>query len=234
MSEFPIEDVHRMLDGIEEVISDLQGQPETIEVAELGDFCLIIIEIMGWTNTAYVENNLGISPSLLNKFVKIRGTLRKRDALRIADRVRSFLKSEDQATTQTPLSSAAERRPTPMPIAYAAEQWILVPTASDATQKINLISVLLDSIIAQTKGTNAPEEEQGLSEIERQQLIAILETALNILKSPLLETGMLKKAEKTLEEASAKAAKGALQKGLSKLMEAGADRIGELLVSLFT
>lgn len=156
MSEFPIEDVHRLLDGIEEVISDLQERPETIDVAELGDFCLIIIEIMGWTNTAYVENSLGISPSLLNKFIKIRGTLRKRDALKIADRVRSFLKSEDQATAQKPVSRAAERQPKPVPVAYAAEQWILVPATSDAKQKINLISVLLDSIIAQTKGANAP------------------------------------------------------------------------------
>ncbi|MEH2508426.1 hypothetical protein V1290_007237 [Bradyrhizobium sp. AZCC 1578] len=110
----------------------------------------------------------------------------------------------------------------------------MVGVASEAKQKINLISVLLDSIVVQVKGANAPTAEQLLTDVERQQLIAILETTLNVLKSPLVETGMLKTAQKTLKEASGKAAKGSLQKGLGKLMDAGADRIAELLIKLLT
>jgi hypothetical protein len=53
--------------------------------------------------------------------------------------------------------------------------------------KIGAISPLLDSIIVQTKGANEPPDQQILTEIERKQLIAILETALNVLRSPLVE-----------------------------------------------
>lgn len=84
------------------------------------------------------------------------------------------------------------------------------------------------------KGANAPEAEQLLTDLERQQLIALLETALNVLKSPLVETGMLKAVQKTLKETSKTAAKSSLQKGLGKLMDAGADRIAELLIKLIT
>jgi hypothetical protein len=165
----------------------------------------------------------------------MRGTVRKRDALKIADRVRSFLKSEDQSSATELPSPATQNEPArPKPVTYAAEQWILVTRASETKQKINLISVLLDSIIVQIKGTNAPEAEQLLTDLERQQLIAILETALNVLKSPLVETGVLKTAQKTLKEAGGKAAKGSLQKGLAKLMDAGANRITELLIKLLT
>ncbi|MEH2498191.1 hypothetical protein V1294_004670 [Bradyrhizobium sp. AZCC 1678] len=233
MNEFPIEDIHRMLDGVEDIIADLENKPDTIDVADLGELSLIILEIMGWTSTAYMENRLSINPSLLSKFVKMRGTVRKRDAIRVADRVRSFLKSEDQVSATEP-PSATQREPAPPTRAsYVAEQWMLVPRTSEAKQRINLVSVLLDSIILQVKGTNVPESEQLLTDLERQQLIAILETALNVLKSPLVETGMLKTAQKTLKEASEKAAKGSLQKGLGKLMDAGADRITELLVRWF-
>lgn len=233
MSEFPIDEVHHMLDSIEEIIASLDDRPDTIEVADLGDLCLIILEITGWTNTAYAESSLGINPSLLNKFVKMRGSVKKRDAFKIADRVRSFLKSQDQLSVK-PTIDQKSRKTRKKAITYAAERWVFVGGESDVKQKIGLVSVLLDGIIAQTKGANAPAEEQGLSEIERQQLIAVLETALNILKSPLVETGILREAEKSLKDASAKAAKGELQKGLSRLMEMGAGRIGELIISLFT
>lgn len=224
-----------MLDSVEDIISDLEGMPETIDVADLGELSLVILEIMGWTNTAYMENRLSVNPSLLSKFVKMRGRVRRSDALRIADRVRSFLKSEDQASTTDVRLTPIEKEPNrSKPFTRAAEQWVMVGAASETKQKINLISVLLDSIIVQVKGANAPDAEQLLTELERQQLIAILETALNVLKSPLVETGMLKTVQKTLKETSGKAAKGSLQKGLGKLMDAGADRIAELLIKLLT
>jgi hypothetical protein len=219
------------------LLQDLQNRPDTIEVASLGDLCLIILEIMGWTNTAYMENSLGISPSLLNRFVKMRGTLKKRDALKVADRVRSLSEERGSGVRWRGAccsGDGGESRDKEGELLIAPSNGCSSLELRKQSKKINLISVLLDSIIVQVRGANAPEGEQLLSEIERQQLIAILETALNILKSPLLETGMLSKVQKTLKEASVKAAEGTLQKGLGKLMGAGADKISELLISLLT
>ena len=138
------------------------------------------------------------------------------------------------STTNVRLAPTEKEPDHPKPFTRAAEQWVVVGAVSETKQKINLISVLLDSIIVQVKGANAPEAEQLLTDLERQQLIALLETALNILKSPMVETGMLKTVQKTLKETSRTAAKSSLQKGLGRLMDAGADRIAELLIKLLT
>ncbi|MEH2508427.1 hypothetical protein V1290_007238 [Bradyrhizobium sp. AZCC 1578] len=63
MNEFPIEDIHRMLDSVEDIIFDLDSKPDTIDVADLGELSLVVLEIMGWTNTAYMENRLSVNPS---------------------------------------------------------------------------------------------------------------------------------------------------------------------------
>src|SRR5258707_735967 len=98
MNEFPIDDVHRMIDEAEETIRMIDALPHgDIDVAALGDLSLIVLEILGATNTAYVENSLGINTSLLSKFVKMRGDVTKSQALAVANRIRTYLKSEDQA-----------------------------------------------------------------------------------------------------------------------------------------
>jgi hypothetical protein len=77
----------------------------------------VILELPGWTNTAYIQNELGINPSVLNKFVKIRGVIRTNLARKIADRIRSYLKSQDQPLLQpdvTP-STKTETRSQPKP-----------------------------------------------------------------------------------------------------------------------
>jgi hypothetical protein len=131
---------------------------------------------------------------VLNKFVKMRGVIRKPLARKVADRLRSYLKSQDQAFPQPELKRSAEKeeraRPSARPIvreAFVGEKWIDVRISSDVQMKIGAISPLLDSIIVQTKGANEPPDQQILTEIERKQLIAILETALNVLRSPLVE-----------------------------------------------
>src|SRR5271154_3369685 len=75
--EFPIEDVHRLLETIDQIKSDPQlsgGRGNrALDVGELPDLSMVVLEVLGWTNTAYMENKLGIDPSVLSKFVKMRG-----------------------------------------------------------------------------------------------------------------------------------------------------------------
>jgi hypothetical protein len=170
----PLEDVYRLIDTIERAISDIESISErTIDVQKIPELSEVILELLGWTNTAYMENNLGINPALLSKFVKMRGTVQRHVARKVADRLRSYLKSQDQAAPerklQPPLKPPPKGESKPTRDDFAGEQWIVVKTSSEIKMKIGAISALLDSIVIQTKGANEPPEEQVLTEIERQQ-----------------------------------------------------------------
>jgi hypothetical protein len=241
MYEFPLDDIHRMLDTIDIGIRKI-GQIKTtnINLAQIWEVSEVILEVLGSTNTAYIENDLGISPSHLSKFVKMRGSINKSQALAVAQRVRTYLKSLDQATprsSNTPHAQSQqepkERREEPR-IAVAASQWIAIRQTSEIKLKIGVISSPLDSIIEQAAHANVAPEDQAISELEKHQLIAILETALNLLRSPLVEKGLLKKAEESLADAGKKAVQKGIQEGLGKLMTAASSRIGELVLYLWT
>ncbi|WMT75991.1 hypothetical protein [Bradyrhizobium sp. Ash2021] len=242
MYEHPIEDVHRLIDTVEEATREIDRAPtDSIQIQQIPELSAVILELLGWTNTAYMENELSINPSVLSKFVKMRGVVRKPLARKVADRLRSYLKSQDQAFLQPdvmqPPNGETKTKPKSGPIGgdtFVGEQWVAVRTASEIKMKIGAISSLLDSIIVQTKGANEPADQQVLTEIERQQLIAILETALNVLRSPLIEKGLLKKAQMVLKRGAENATEKGVQQGLGKLMDGAGARIVELIAMLFS
>jgi hypothetical protein len=61
----------------------------------------------------------------------------------------------------------------------------------------------------------------------------ILETALNVLKSPLAEKGLIKKAGEMLRESAGKAVEKGVQEALGALMMMAAKRISELIAIIF-
>jgi hypothetical protein len=242
MHEYPIEDVHRLLDGLETLISNLrQSGPAKLRVDDLPELFETIHELGGWRNTTYLQTQVGINGSLLNKFLKLRGEITRADALKVADRLRTYLKSHDQAsdTTSPHLGEgrsnkpASERKQSTEALVVTGEQWITVRGSAETKMKIAAIASLLDTIIKQTNRANVPPEDQFLTEIDRRQLIAILETALNILRSPMVERGLLKKAGGALKRASENAIEKGAQQGLGKLMESAGARLAELIANLF-
>ena len=53
MPELPLEDVHRLLDTIGAVQSELSRMTvNTVQVSEVPDLSMVILEVLGWTNTA--------------------------------------------------------------------------------------------------------------------------------------------------------------------------------------
>ena len=233
-----LEDVHRLLDDLEAVIEILKAEPrETIDVLNTGELCLIVGEVVGW-NTAYSDGptRLGISAPLLSKFVKMRGRVRTRDALVVADRIRSHLRSLDQASStavRPPANSQPDRNVRRDELAFRAERWIAVPTASHIKGKIATVAALLDNIIEQAARSNLPQDQQILTAIERHQLIAILETALTVLKSPLAERTLLRKASDELKTIAKRSAEQGVQTGLGRLAEIASGKIVDLVKSLF-
>jgi len=234
-----IDDVHRLLDEIASAIERLSIEPEgAIEVTAVPELCLVVNEISGWDRTAYSDmaTAVGINPSILNRFLKMKGRVEVRTAHIVADRLKSYLRGLDQRTIQTrpqhaepsPILTAPTSR-----IGITAEKWAIVHNSSEIKSKILAVSTLLDSIIEQTKKSNYPPEKQILTEIERQQLIAILETTIGMLRLPMAEKGLLRKARDSLGKAAASAAEKGIQQGLGKLAEVGAEKTTELIGKLF-
>ena len=231
MYEIPIEDVHRLLETAEAALRRIDAiKAQSIELVELPELFELVID---------VDVPAGINSSLLNRIKQMRGRIQKRDAFKVADRIRTFLKSQDQAFTRKAKLPRPKPREAPKPSQVlqqtttaqiiAGDRWIVLGASAGTKLKIGTISSLLDSIIQQVARSNAPPQEQILTEIERQQLIAILETALNVLRSPLVETGLLKKTRTILQNAAKSAGEKQLQQGLGALMNIASERIFELL-----
>jgi hypothetical protein len=120
---------------------------------------------------------------------------------------------------------------------FAATEWRGFPRNNDVKIYIAEISRLLDDVVQEMRQSNNDPSLQYLSEIERQQLRAILETALIMMKAPLVERGLLQRATEGLQNAILKAAeKGlealAVQGGRSLLSYVSMERAYDLLSRL--
>ncbi|MGN6411983.1 MAG: hypothetical protein ACTHK9_11165 [Nitrobacter sp.] len=102
-------------------------------------------------------------------------------------------------------------------------------SSSQVKAKIAVISALLDEIVTHVLRANVPENEQILTKIERQQLIAVLETALAVLKSPMVEKGLIKQTAEIVKKGAASALEKGVQQGLGLAMTQAGHRLLELL-----
>jgi hypothetical protein len=231
----PIEEVHRLLDLVEYAQRRIDRLPTgEVQVVQLPELSEAIIELDGWDNNP-LSSRLSINASILNKFMRMRGVVTKNAAVRVADRVRSHLKSEDQGYPDDllPLDQGSSPPAKPKPLTFVGERWVAVDFSSEMKTKITIISTMLDSIIEHAKHSNLPLEAQALTELERAQLVVILETALAVLKSPMVEVGLLKKARSALGAGAIKATEKGTQEGLGQVMGIAKNRLAELIAYIF-
>jgi hypothetical protein len=231
LAMFSVQEVQEHLDTIDQVKARLAREKrKRVDASEYGELGLVLGEIAGW-GTAYGETSvrLGIAPATLSKFMKMRGPVSVVTVRAVAERLRTFVRSLDHATPEPPPAiEPVAIRPRPPALSFRGEQWVAVPRQSDVGQKIATLAAILGSIIEQVNRSNLPDEEQALSPLEREQLIALLETALVILKSPLVEKGLLRKTGESLKNAAGKAAEKQTQEGLGKLMGTAVKKLWEL------
>lgn len=233
-----LDEVHSLLDRVEDEIRRLAAETRReIDVLEdAGELCLVIGELVGWDSAynADASERFGLPPQLLTKFIRMRGRVKTQEARIVADRIRNYLRSLDQRTPKPRLvQPPVEGTRKAPPYGFPAQRWTTVPETSDVKSRIATLAALLDNIVEIATKSNNPPEEQILTAIERQQLIAILETALAMLKTPMAEKGMLVKAREGLQRAAASAAEKEVQKGLGRLAEAAGQKIADLLSILF-
>ncbi|ARM86473.1 hypothetical protein RHEC894_CH00112 [Rhizobium sp. CIAT894] len=231
-----------MLDGIERSLSRLKAAtlhqkympmtyiPEAVSV-------FMELEMNG------VLHSLGINPSVANKLKNFDAKLRAPVMIAALGRARSYLRTlesehgggkpspEHPANQDLLIQELAEAHPPP-PIQVWAEQWVYLKRGSRAKVIIADVSELLDEAVFLAKATNLPEDQAALTAIERAQLIAILETTLAVLRAPMVEPGLLKKAAGIAKEVAQKTAKKKAEEALGTGLEVVAKRLLELIGSL--
>ena len=97
MPELVLSAVHRLLDTLDKAIQKLGARKaENVDVANLPELVEVMREVLGWTTAAYIEATLKINPAILRKFEKKRGSIPLHVARAVADRLRNYLRSQDQ------------------------------------------------------------------------------------------------------------------------------------------
>lgn len=180
------------------------------EFPELWELLVIDLNDGGQGAGFGLASSLGINTTLLNKFIKQKKPIDMRDARMVADRITTYLRSI-QPSGNSPRVKRHPPEPPEIkqeasPIVVKAIEWKVV-IRSDALQaKINEAIRLIGEVIEHATTSNLPPRERALTALERAQLIAVLETALSMLKAPMIEKGLLKKAGGMVKRAAEKAA----------------------------
>ena len=120
----------------------------------------------------------------------------------------------------------------PQAIQIWTEQWVFVKGGSRAKEIIMAVTELLEEAVLLAKANNLPEDQAALTDIERAQLIAILETTLAMLKAPMVEPGLLKKTATIAKEIAQRTAKKKAEDALGTGLGYAAKKIAELIASL--
>lgn len=222
---------------MEVVISDLASDKRPfLQVDEFPNVCGIVNDLMNSSSAYYddLPKLLHLPPTLVRKFQKFSGTVTLQDARVLVDRLRSYLKSMDQVHEET---LGKDKEPFVVPveanISFPAIEWRNVPRTLDVKQQIGEVSRILDEIIAGMKRTNNAPDDQYLTEIERQQLIAILTTALLVLKAPIVEKALLLKTRDALQKAAVKAGEKQAESAFGFLAVQGVSWLSGLIRSIF-
>jgi hypothetical protein len=97
MPELVLSAVHCLLDTLDKAIRKLAvHKAKNVDVADCPELIEVMREVLGWTNAAFMEANLKINSAVLGKFIKRRGSVPLHVARAVADRLRNYLRSQDQ------------------------------------------------------------------------------------------------------------------------------------------
>lgn len=229
-----------------ELLRSLDSETEQIEATELRGVCVSVGELFGYW-TAYdseLARRLQISPKLLNNFIRHFKPISVQEAKVLVSKLISYLKSiegeiaaqetvEDQHDSTEVVSTAKdqedEQQATREGVRLAASEWAELPKSDTVKKSIAAISILLDSLVIIANSSNLPEERRALSKIERAELVAILETALLILKAPLVEKGLMSNLMSRLGEVVSKTATKKTEQALGQAADEALEALGAIL-----
>jgi hypothetical protein len=195
------DELHEWIDQIEDAANELASEKARfLDAGDLPDVCSIISSLMGY-GSAYddpLPRVLRLPPALVRKFQRFSGTVSLKEARILVDRLRVHLRSLDEPTPERPEAETDLIVSTPVvaKVLFPAIEWRDVPRTSEVKKQIAQVSQILDEIVSRVRRSNNAPDDRYITEIERKQLIAILETTLAVLKAPIIEKGLLLKTRK--------------------------------------
>tara|TARA_R110002074_G_scaffold70151_4_gene163047 strand:+ start:299 stop:1027 length:729 start_codon:yes stop_codon:yes gene_type:complete len=222
-----IDHIYELHDKIVEDLASLHSEHEVDLIFYPG-----IVEAVYFLESHGLEGRLGLSTMDLSKFSRGRGEVETTTISKVANRTQSLLKElEGKVKSETLEAPASLTKTPPQEIQHPTftdevliqpAMWVPIPRRQHG-ELISQIASLLDEVIYLARSNNLPKEQAALSELERAQLIALLETTLALLKGPLVEKGLLKRvADAALDGATSATSKHtevALNYALSKLAQ---------------
>jgi hypothetical protein len=198
---------------------------------------LLIMELSDGTsayNSEFVQK-LGFQPSLIRKFMSFKGRVRTQVARKLADRLITYMRSAEQNTASVTTRS---KQPTPSrqeplsDIVVAAVEWKVLRRTDELEEKIAELVRLINDVTRHITTCNLPDNQRALTDIERAQLIAVLETVLHLLKAPMVEKGLIKKATEMLKHAAARAVEKQVEEAFAFAAGFAAGKLSHLLGSI--
>lgn len=227
------DELYRLISLAELTRDNLQGASRLwIPVRDMRPLCHVLNELAGWDSSAYrtdLPQVLGFSPTTINKFLKRDGSVRLPEARALANRTVSYLKSLDQASDDEDEDADLMPVPAPTIVRFEAMEWVSIPQTRDNKAKIAEVTRILEDLVKCVATSNTLAAEPVLSDMERQQLIAILKVALKILESPMVEKGLLLQLRQKLQKAAVGTAEKKVQEGIGMLADKATWIISELI-----
>ncbi|MBA3447837.1 MAG: hypothetical protein H0T56_09560 [Pseudaminobacter sp.] len=232
-----IDHLYELHEKIEEDLATLQNEWENDLIYYPG-----IVEAVHFLGGYGFEGRLGLSTMDLSKFNRSRGPVETATISKIASRVQSLLKEMEGEVRSMARDAPVPPMRAPLPqinddekvsgaVVIQPVKWVPVPRRQHG-DLIAHISALLDEAVYLARTTNLPPDRVALSQLERAQLVALMETTLALLKGPLVEKGLLKKVADAAKDGAISAAKRntemALGYALGKLTEGMLKLLGYL------
>jgi hypothetical protein len=219
-----LEEVDGLLEHVKSALEKWQKMPANhTALADYPELTEVVSQLVSWAPEFLQGQSLGIGPDLTRQILQRKGNMKRGALYDVLHNLQEILEIQKRQLEY--------RAPLDRPLVFPAEGWASIPTG-DIKLKITAVASIIDEILEETKRSNTLEQDRVLTDIERVQLIVILETALALLRGQLVEKGLLKKASSILKKGAESAAEKGVQQAVGKLMEAGATRISELVSAL--
>lgn len=158
-----MEELYEWLDQVDAAIAELAREKHKhVDVADFPYLCSIVNDLLE-SSSAYYDNlpkQLGVSATLIKKFHKFLGTVSLQEARMFADRLRSHLKSMDQASEEPEEELELIAPIVTARVFFPAVEWRSVP--SDVKQQIAELSRILDDIVSKIRRSNNAPDDQYL------------------------------------------------------------------------
>lgn len=224
-----VDRIYEILDMLEEDSKELEGaRHKAVDVFRYQG----IFEAVEFLDELGLSNRLGLSDMDLDKIRRVSGSVSSSVLWPLTGRLKSLLREVEgmvRSIAVAPPASPAIEAPSPPEPADAAVHVVAIEwVRNDRDKNAELIADLtglLNEAVTRARSTNLPDDKAAFTEFQRKALIDLLETALQMLKGPLVEKGLLRRLGDVAAEGATRAVKKGSEVGLGLALK----RLWELL-----